>query len=85
MDRTGEAGEATTLQIAKREVERRVRHNVEPCDERDNWTVDRQAELMMAGLSEADALRRALEDWHTYKVPNTNNEGTPAPLDSPCL
>lgn len=37
-------------------------------DDRENWTADRQAELMMAGLSGADALRKAMEDWHTYKV-----------------
>lgn len=37
-------------------------------DERENWTADRAAELMMSGLSEADALRKAMEDWHTYKV-----------------
>ncbi len=39
-------------------------------ERRESWTADRQAELMMAGMSKADALRRAMEDWHTYKVPN---------------
>ena len=45
-------------------------HSGEPCDPevRINWTADRQAEFIMSGMSESEALRKAMEDWYTYMV-----------------
>lgn len=36
----------------------------------ENWTINKQAEHMMNGMTAKDALQKAMEDWHTYKAVN---------------
>jgi hypothetical protein len=50
--------------------------NLEAEMERDDWTMDRQAEHMIHGMSAKDALQKAMEDRHIYKAANVELTGS---------